>query len=83
MLLSSLVVLQLEVISYCYDYNQLIHSNDKDISEFNHWYNYFYQNIQSLLRWCTNSMVISNCLTVLNKFTSHCMKGILLGRCQL
>ena len=39
MLFSSLVVLQLEVISYCYDYNQLILSNDKDISEFNHWYN--------------------------------------------
>ena len=35
MLLSSLVVLQLEVISYCYDYNQLIHSNDKNISDVN------------------------------------------------
>ena len=43
MLLSSLVVLQLEVISYCYDYNQLIHHNDENISEVNHWYNYFYQ----------------------------------------
>ena len=27
----------------CYDYNQLIHSNDKNISEVNHWYHYFYQ----------------------------------------
>ena len=35
MLLSSLVVLQLEVISYCYDYNQLIHSNEKNISDVN------------------------------------------------
>ena len=43
MLLSSLVVLQLEVISYCYDYNQLIHHNDENISEVNHWYNYFNQ----------------------------------------
>ena len=43
MLLSSLVVLQLEVISYCYDYNQLIHSSDKNISQVNNWYNYFYQ----------------------------------------
>ena len=81
MLLSSLVVSQLEVISYCYDYNQLIHSNDRDISEFNHWYNYFYQYSWSLLRCCTNSMVIFNFLTVLNEFTSHCMRGILLGRC--
>ena len=37
MLLSSLVVSQLEVISYCYDYNQLIHSSDRDISDVNHY----------------------------------------------
>ena len=57
MLLSSLVVLQLEVISYCYDYNQLILSNDRDISEFNHVL--VQLPLSVLLRWCTNSMIIS------------------------
>ena len=62
MLLSSLVVSQLEVISYFYEYNQLIHSNDKNISDVN--------------QYCLDGVLIQGLfpfLSNLKKFISHCM----------